>query len=309
MVLAPAHTDAGVTSCVGCHPPAGDLAGVVSDGNGPLAGVTVTVEGVASGRTYSGGGYVIPRVPVGTYTVTFSKPGYITRALTGVAIAYGESTVQDVRLVAYAGTVLMLKPTAPLVRPAFGVPAVFTIRLTTPGAPEIPIPGFTIVVDRLVSGAWEQVATGTPVPGLQGAYSVAVRPQDGVRTLFRARLAANGSYSAAPALLVAVPHARLSAPGPSTTAARRDVAFTVAGTVAPARTFLVTVEIHRRIADGQFVLISRRIVATDPSGSYRVRLWLSVAGTYRFRTCVGGDSASALVARTWSAYSTDVVVR
>lgn len=56
----------------------GTLDGVVSDELGPLQGVLVTVSGIGTDTTDAAGYYQFADIPVGAYTVTFSKSGYIT---------------------------------------------------------------------------------------------------------------------------------------------------------------------------------------------------------------------------------------
>ena len=96
----PAHTAAGITSCVGCHPNAGTLSGTVVGSGGPLGGVVVTVTGSPSVLTYQDGSYFVPRVPVGTYSATYAKTGYIDRTITGIVFTNGGATTQSVTLVA-----------------------------------------------------------------------------------------------------------------------------------------------------------------------------------------------------------------
>jgi len=56
----------------------GTLSGTVTDANSqPISGVSVSMTG-ASVNTDSNGVYTITGIPVGTYTVTFSKTGYTT---------------------------------------------------------------------------------------------------------------------------------------------------------------------------------------------------------------------------------------
>ena len=104
MTTVPAHTAAGITSCVGCHPAAGTLSGTVVGSSGPLGGVVVTVAGMPSVLTYQDGSYFVSRVPVGTYSATYEKAGYIDRTITGIVFTNGGAATQSVTLVAADST-------------------------------------------------------------------------------------------------------------------------------------------------------------------------------------------------------------
>ena len=56
------------------------LSGRVSDANGYLQGVSVTLLGVTA-ITDSSGYYYFSNITPGTYPITFSKPGYVTQTL------------------------------------------------------------------------------------------------------------------------------------------------------------------------------------------------------------------------------------
>ena len=96
--LAPAHAAGGVTSCGTCHYPAGSVTGYVYGTSGALEGVTVEIGASRTARTYAGGQYVAANVPVGTYDLTFSAPGYVSRTVTGVAVTDGGTAARSVTL-------------------------------------------------------------------------------------------------------------------------------------------------------------------------------------------------------------------
>jgi hypothetical protein len=91
---------------VGIVPPAtnGAIAGMVNASTGaPIEGATVTA-GLAEAMTDATGVYRIANLAAGTYTVTASKPGFVTNT-TSVAVASGATTVQDFALVPVNGTI------------------------------------------------------------------------------------------------------------------------------------------------------------------------------------------------------------
>jgi large repetitive protein len=61
------------------QPTTGTLTGVVTDATTglPINGVTVSLSGVTT-TTDSGGNYGFTNITPGTYTLTFTKAGYIT---------------------------------------------------------------------------------------------------------------------------------------------------------------------------------------------------------------------------------------
>ncbi len=85
----------------------GHLVGTVRDINSnPLAGVTVrNVNGLQSVQTNASGQYDLP-LSAGTYSVSYSKFGYVTQQINGLVITTGQNTTQDVNLAtAPTGTV------------------------------------------------------------------------------------------------------------------------------------------------------------------------------------------------------------
>lgn len=76
----------------------GRIVGRVTYNGAGLGSVTVKVGSRAVVYTNAGGYYTAVGVPVGTYSVSYSKPGYISKALTGVGVTAGGSTVRNVGL-------------------------------------------------------------------------------------------------------------------------------------------------------------------------------------------------------------------
>jgi hypothetical protein len=80
------------------------LSGVVSDPTGGLvAGADVTVEDAGTGYTQSAktsgtGEYLFPSLPVGSYRLTVSMPGFAKYLQVGIVLAVGESATQNVTL-------------------------------------------------------------------------------------------------------------------------------------------------------------------------------------------------------------------
>lgn len=85
------------------------LSGTVSDATGAtVAGAEVTVVAGATGfrragLTGAGGGYQLPGLPVGQYTVSVAKQGFNTVKIEQVVLGVGQSRTVDVQLV--VGTV------------------------------------------------------------------------------------------------------------------------------------------------------------------------------------------------------------
>jgi protocatechuate 3,4-dioxygenase beta subunit len=76
------------------------LSGTVTrvDGTTPIDGVSVKVSGMATVTTGAGGTYSVTGITPGTYTVVYSKSGYVTKTDSGVTINPGETTFHDVSL-------------------------------------------------------------------------------------------------------------------------------------------------------------------------------------------------------------------
>ena len=80
------------------------LSGIVSDPSGAVvAGATITVQEVGTGYTQStnstsGGQYLFPSLPVGTYQITVSMAGYTSYVQKGIVLSLGQAAAQDVQL-------------------------------------------------------------------------------------------------------------------------------------------------------------------------------------------------------------------
>lgn len=72
----------------------GSISGTVKDAlNNPIDGATVeTSPGTSSATTNSSGAFTISNVPIGIYSVTATKSGYVVFTLTGVGVAAGGTT-------------------------------------------------------------------------------------------------------------------------------------------------------------------------------------------------------------------------
>ncbi len=77
--------------------PSGTLTGTVTSSGAPLEGVLVDAGGITT-TTNASGVYNFASIPVGTYTVTASKFGYVTSSVSGVAVTDGATTIQDFNL-------------------------------------------------------------------------------------------------------------------------------------------------------------------------------------------------------------------
>jgi hypothetical protein len=84
-------------NCVIVGVKTGSISGTVTDTNGTaISGATVT-DGTRVNTTNSTGGYILPNVPVGSYTVTVSKTGY-TPASQAVTVTENQTTIVDFQL-------------------------------------------------------------------------------------------------------------------------------------------------------------------------------------------------------------------
>lgn len=83
------------------------LSGTVTSGGSPLQGVTARVNDVWVATTVANGTYAVTGITApGTYSVTYSKTGYVSQTLTGVAFSSGGTTTRDVSMVAVPVTPL-----------------------------------------------------------------------------------------------------------------------------------------------------------------------------------------------------------
>jgi len=79
------------------------LSGIVTDSQAMVAGATVTVQDLATGYTQTAtsttaGQYLFPSLPVGTYQITVSMPGYAGYVQKGIVLSVGQATTQNVSL-------------------------------------------------------------------------------------------------------------------------------------------------------------------------------------------------------------------
>ena len=75
----------------------GTLAGTVSAGGSPLAGVSISVPGTATATTGANGTYSVAGIAPGTYNVTFAKSGYVSQTLS-VTISSAATTTKVVAM-------------------------------------------------------------------------------------------------------------------------------------------------------------------------------------------------------------------
>ncbi|BAO45540.1 carboxypeptidase regulatory-like domain-containing protein [Thiolapillus brandeum] len=75
----------------------GTLTGTVTSSGSPVEGVLIDAGGITT-TTDAAGLYNFASIPVGTYTVTASKYGYVTGSASGVTVTDGATTVQDFSL-------------------------------------------------------------------------------------------------------------------------------------------------------------------------------------------------------------------
>ena len=137
--------------------PSGTLTGNVSDGTNPIAGATVTA-GLYGSSTDASGNYSFA-IPVGTYTVTAAKFGYLPSSVPGVVITDGTTTTQNFTLAA-APSVLVngtVKDGS-----GGGWPLYAKVVITAPGAPT-----YTVYTDP-VTGYYSQ----TLVQGITWSFAI-----------------------------------------------------------------------------------------------------------------------------------------
>src|SRR4051812_14493425 len=72
------------------------VTGTVTDqSGGMLPGVVVSLKHLPTGRVFEGitsaeGGYLVPLLPVGSYEITFTLPGFQQRTVRGVTLAVND---------------------------------------------------------------------------------------------------------------------------------------------------------------------------------------------------------------------------
>jgi choice-of-anchor B domain-containing protein len=159
----------------GCY-----LEGLVSDSVTAviLPGATVQIIGTSATKvTNSSGEYKTGLLDSGLYDVEVSKPGYITKTITGVSLSNGVLTNLDVELspiptFAITGTILDSLSGLPLENASVLIEnADFTFNATTDAAGEFTIPGVISGSYDIISGKWGHVSkcmtqnfgTATPI--------------------------------------------------------------------------------------------------------------------------------------------------
>jgi len=116
---------------------------VTSSAGGPLADVSVAVDGAASGVTDASGAYSIPGIPAGNYNVTYTRSGYSTQSK---AVDLATSKTVSVSLAPVVTTV--------------------TLSGTVTSSDGNPLAGVSVAVGGVASG----------VTGAGGSYSIAGIP-------------------------------------------------------------------------------------------------------------------------------------
>lgn len=91
-------------SAAGAQTFRGTVLGTVTDSSGAsVAGATVTVKNTGTGLTRTvttgeDGGYSVPELPIGTYSVTVTKDGFKTGVVSGIAVEVSSEVRADVAL-------------------------------------------------------------------------------------------------------------------------------------------------------------------------------------------------------------------
>jgi hypothetical protein len=97
-----------LTGAFGSAPTTGSIGGTVKDAqtSAGITGATVTCTCSSGGvSTGTGGSYSFANVAPGTYSMTFSQPGYVTQSLSNVAVTSGHATTENVALTRPPGTI------------------------------------------------------------------------------------------------------------------------------------------------------------------------------------------------------------
>ena len=94
------HTRIGTFKFPQCNSALGTLQGTVTDAAtyAPIEGASVQLSGGSSTSTNASGAYSI-NVPQGTYSVTFSKAGYVTQTVNNVVVNVGATTTLNAAFV------------------------------------------------------------------------------------------------------------------------------------------------------------------------------------------------------------------
>ena len=97
-----------LTGAFGSAPTTGSIGGTVTDAqtSAGITGATVTCTCGGGGvSTGTGGSYSFANVAPGTYSMTFSQPGYVGQSLSNVAVTSGHATTESVALTRPPGTI------------------------------------------------------------------------------------------------------------------------------------------------------------------------------------------------------------
>jgi hypothetical protein len=165
----------------------------------------------------------------------------------------------------------------------YGAPVVLSGRVAR--ARGTSLAGVPVAVQRLTGGTFSTLATTTTATNGSWVASVAVARNGTWRALY----AGDRAHASAVSPRIAVDVAPALALAPLAAAVHPGQAFTVSGTIAPAKPRL-TVLLERRIG-GRFRVGARRAVALVGAG-FATTLRARAAGRYRVRVAFAGDAAN-----------------
>lgn len=176
-----------VTVNLALTPQGGSIAGIVTDAsNGqPIAGASVTTQPPTSSVTTNAqGGYSIPGIPGGTYTVTATRSGYASNSAT-VGVTVGGTATANLALVPLPGTLSGVVTDASTGAPIAN--ATVTTQPPTVGAstnaqgaytiPNVAAGNYTVMVSR--TGYTPGQTNATVGPGQNATANVALAPIPG----------------------------------------------------------------------------------------------------------------------------------
>lgn len=176
-----------VTVNIALSPQAGTIAGMVTDAtNGqPLAGANVTTQPPTSSVTTNAqGGYSIPGIPSGTYTVTATRSGYAASSAT-VGVTVGGTATANLALVALPGTLSGLVTEAGTGAPVANatvttLPPTTTASTNAQGAYSIPnVAAGSYIVSVSRAGYSPGSTNATVGPGQNATANVTLTPVPG----------------------------------------------------------------------------------------------------------------------------------
>jgi choice-of-anchor B domain-containing protein len=164
------------------------LEGLVTDSlsSAPLSNVTVEIIGTSIiKKTKLTGDYKTGYSTPGTYDVQFSKPGYVTKIITGVSLASGVVTTLNVQLVAMIpfalnGQVINALNGNPVANAAVKISnSNFTYDVTSDVSGNFTIPVFYDDVYDVYGGKWmysTSCNSGIAISGATGLLTVQITP-------------------------------------------------------------------------------------------------------------------------------------